>query len=307
MKILVMGSGGIGGYFGGRLAEAGADVFFVARGPHLEALRRDGLRVTSVAGGFHLSEVAASADPKDAGPVDVVILATKYGDVETAARLAKPVLKEEGFVVHFQNGIDVADRIATVLDRRQLVGGSAYGVVQLVAPGHIDHGTQVHSLVYGRFPETFAPGLEAFHRACARSKFQSELVTDIETRIWSKFLFIGAYSGMTSLLRLPIGPIVADPDTRRAYEACLREIAALATAKGIVLPDGLVEDRLEFSRRALEPTATSSMQRDFAAGRPTELLALNGTVSRLGKELGVATPVNDVIFAALKLHDPALR
>lgn len=303
MKILIMGTGGIGGYYGGRLAEIGADVFFVARGAHLEALKKQGLTITSPAGNLHLDGLKVSSDPQDAGEVEVVILATKAWDVEEAARLVKPLLKKEGFIVHFQNGIDIADQIAKSIDRSQIVGGISYGVVQILKPAHIDHSTKVHSLTYGPFQMPAPPLLNPFHQLCQRAKFEAKLVDKIEEYIWSKFLFICAYSGITSLLRLPIGPIMEDPDTRTMYEACMTEIFNLARAKGIYLPSNLVQDRLEFSMKALEASSTSSMQRDFAAGRRTELISLNAAVSRMGKELGIATPVNDFIYAAMKLHD----
>jgi 2-dehydropantoate 2-reductase len=306
MKILIMGSGGIGGYYGARLAQSGTDVFFVARGAHLEAIRKNGLKVTSVKGSFHLPQVPASSEPLDAGPVDVVILGTKAWDVETAAAQVKPVLKPNGFLVHFQNGVDIAQRLAKTIPREQIVGGVEYGVVQVLAPGHIDHSTQVQQLIYGAFQRPAPERLDAFHLACQGAGFDALLVEDIETRIWSKFLFICAYSGVTSLLRLPIGPIVGDPDTFALYERCMREIERLAQAKKIALPPGIVEDRLEFSRK-LEPSSTSSMQRDLAAGKKMELDALNGTVSRLGREMGVLTPINDLIYSALKLHASGQR
>jgi 2-dehydropantoate 2-reductase len=306
MKILVMGTGGIGGYFGGRLAEAGADIFFIARGAHLEAMQQNGLIVKSVAGDFHLKKVNASSNPKDAGTVDVVMLATKTYDIEEAVALVKPTLKKEGFLVHLQNGIDIADRISKIIEPSRIVGGISYGVVQITEPGHIDHSTKFASLTYGPFQNPPPSTLGEFHRICQSARFESNLVEDIKVRIWSKFLFICAYSGVTSLMRLPMGRIMGDEDTRALYKSCMNEIFEIAKAKSVILPSNLVQDRLDFSMTGFAPTATSSMQRDFAAGRRTELASLNGTVSRMGKELNVPTPINDFIFASLKLHDPNL-
>jgi 2-dehydropantoate 2-reductase len=302
MKILIMGTGGIGGYYGARLAQAGGDVFFVARGAHLEAMKEKGLRVTSVAGDFHLPGVQASSNPQDAGPIDIVILGTKTWDIETAMMAVKPVLKNEGLLLHFQNGIDIADRISKFLKPAQIIGGVEYGVVQIANPGHIDHSTQIHQLIYGAFGGQNPPLLQNFHELAKKSKFEAHLVNDIEIRLWAKFLFICAYSGVTSLVRLPIGPVMKDPDTRALFESCMREIEAVAKAKGVRLPANTVDERLEFSAKKLEPTASSSMQRDLEAGRPLEVEALNGTLSKMAKKLGVPTPVNDFIYTALKLH-----
>ncbi len=296
-----MGTGGIGGYYGARLAQVGADVFFVARGPHLEAIQKNGLKITSVKGDFEITSVNASSNPNDAGPVDVIIFATKAWDIESAASLIKPALKESGIVVHFQNGVDTPERLASVIDRKKIVGGVAYGVMNIAGPGRIDNSTQIQELIYGTYDGSKSDSLEEFHSYCKRAVFNSQLVPNIEVHLWTKFLFICAFSGITSLIRKPIGPILAEPETYQLFYSCMSEIKKIADEKKIPLPASIMEDRMKFAK-SLEPTATSSMQRDLKNGNHLELAALNGMVSCFGKKLGILTPVNDFIFSVLKLH-----
>jgi 2-dehydropantoate 2-reductase len=307
MKILVMGTGGIGGYYGARLLESGANVFFVARGPHLRALQTNGLQLKSVNGDFYAPQVQASANPTDAGPVDVVMQCTKSWDLEEAAMMLKPVVHKTTVIIPFQNGIDTIDRLAKHFDRQHLAGGIAYGVVKIAAPGIIDHTSKdVHKLIFGAFPNYPEKTLRNFFELCRKTKFDVVWSESIEVDLWKKFLFICAYSGITSLIRKPIGPIVADADTYDLYKRCMLEVQSIAKAKGILLGNSVVEEWLEFSR-ALGETATSSMQRDLENGYRLELETLNGSASRLGKELNIPTPINDFIYTSLKLHARGLN
>ena len=296
-----MGTGGIGGYYGGRLVEAGADVVFVARGKHLQALQENGLKITSVQGDLQIPHVVATDRPSTVAPVDVIILGTKAWDVETAAEIVKPCLKPDGILVHFQNGVDIANRLEKFFLRECLIGGVAYGVVNIAAPGHVDHSTRVHSLTYGSFEHPPKKALNHFHALCQEANFDANLVDNIEVLLWSKYLFICAYSGVTSLLRLPIGAILADDDTFNLFKGCMSEIKAVADKKNIPLPQDVIEDRLNFAK-SLEYTSTSSMQRDLQQGNRMELETLNGALSRMAKEIDVPTPINDFIYTSLKLH-----
>jgi 2-dehydropantoate 2-reductase len=299
LNIIVMGTGGIGGYYGGRLAAAGSDVFFVARGAHLAAMRESGLWIKSVRGDAHVWPVRAGEDPKEAGTADVVLLCTKAWDVEKAAAAIAPAVGDETVVVPLQNGIDIRDRVGRHVDVARVAGGAAYGVVNLAAPGVVEHSTHVHRLIFGGYGPEHPRNLRRFHEACRASGFEAVLSDDIERVLWEKFVFICAYSGMTSLLRTPIGAILDDDRSRRMFHECMREIQALARAMGVELDDEVIERQMAFAR-SLEPTATSSMQRDLVQGHPLEIGTLNGTVSRLARAKGVATPINDRIATSLQ-------
>lgn len=302
MKILVLGTGGIGGYFGARLVEAGGDVFFVARGAHLKAMQHEGLQLTSVNGDFHARSVAASDDPQKAGRVDLVMHCTKTWDLEDAGRLLKPVMQDHTVVITFQNGIDNVDRLAKFYDRKHLTGGIAFGVVSIAGPGKIKHTSKnVHKLVMGPLVPKQSQTLKQFYDLCTAAKFDAVWSENIEKELWNKFVMICAYSGVTSLIRKSIGPIMDDPESRDFYKNCMLEVRQVAAAKSVKLDDGIVDHWLNFVS-SLEKGATSSMQRDLENGFRLELENLNGTVSRLGKELNVPTPINDFIYTSLKPH-----
>jgi 2-dehydropantoate 2-reductase len=307
MKVAIMGTGGVGGYFGGRLARAGEEVNFIARGEHLRALRSRGLEVRSAHGDFRIEPVRASDDPGDIGPVDVVLFTVKSQDTRTAAGKLKPLLKESTAVISLQNGVDNEEVLIEAIGSAHVLGGVAYIEATIEAPGVIVHKSPFARLVFGKLDGSLSARAEAFLECCKRAGLDAAVVGNIQEVIWTKWLFICAFSGMTALTRQPIGPVMADEDTRELYRRCMEEIAALARAKGVVLPEGIVAERLEFSRASLPYEMRSSLQQDLAKEKPLEIDALNGYASRLGKVLGVPTPVNDAIYAALKLHKDGAR
>ena len=301
MRIAIMGSGGVGGYLGGRLAAAGADVTFIARGAHLAAIRETGLRITSALGDVTLRPAQASDDPAAVGPVDLVIFAVKLYDTEAAATATTPLVGPHTGVVTFQNGVDAPEVLARRLGAGHVVGGVAKIASVVAEPGVIRHTGTMAAFLFGELDGTRSERVVALAEACAAAAVDHELSADIRREIWDKMAFLATFAGLTSLLRLPIGPIRKDPSTRALLRAALEEAFAVARAKGVDLPDDFVErtlahcDRLPFEMK-------SSMLQDLERGRRLELPWLSGTIARLGGELGVATPTHAFIAAALMLH-----
>jgi 2-dehydropantoate 2-reductase len=299
MRIGIFGSGGVGGYFGGRLAEAGEDVRFVARGAHLAALRDRGLRVTSPAGDFVVHPVHASDDPAALGEVDVVLVAVKAWQVGEAAGALRPMLGASTFVVPLQNGIEAPDMLAAVLGRNRVLGGLCRIIAYVEGPGHIRHAGVPPSITFGELDALGSARAEALRAAFARARgVQAEIAPDVRAAMWEKFLFIAATSGLGALTRAPAGIIRSQPETRALLTQALKEIHAVALAQGIALPADGVERTLAFVD-SLPADGTMSMQRDVIEGRPSELEAQIGAVVRLGEATAVPVPLHRTIYAAL--------
>ena len=297
-----MGAGAVGGYFGARLAAAGHEVHFVARGDHLAALRRQGLRVTSPLGDLEMPTVPATDDPAAIGPVEGVLFTVKSQDTESAATRIKPLLDEETFVVSLQNGIHNERVLAEVVGEARVLSGVAYIEAVIAEPGCIEHRSPFAKLVVGEPSAQASERAKTFVHLCENAGIDASSSDSIESVLWTKWLFICAFSGVTALTRKSIGAVLDDPDTTELYRRAMQEVADLAEAEGVDLPEGIVEERLEFSHKQLKPEMRSSLQGDLERGKPLELDALNGYVHRLGRELEVPTPVNSFIYAALKLH-----
>ena len=301
MKIAVMGTGGVGGYFGGRLAASGQDVTFIARGDHLRAIRERGLLVRSHRGDFRVAPAQATDDPAAVGPVDAVMFCVKMWDTEAAAELMRPMVAGDTGIVSFQNGVDNEERLAAILGPEHVLGGVAYVMSGIAEPGVIQQSGPLAKLVFGELHGAATPRAEALLAACHGAGIEAELTADVHRALWTKFLFLCALSGMTTLASSPIGPILQDPDTRQMFIDCMREVEAVARARGIDLPPGILEEQTAFAD-SRPPEFTSSMYLDLERGNRMELEWLSGTVVRLGRVLGVPTPVNRLIYAALKLH-----
>ncbi|QJQ93990.1 MULTISPECIES: 2-dehydropantoate 2-reductase [Halomonadaceae] len=299
MRIAIYGTGGVGGYFGGRLAEAGEDVTFIARGEHLAAIQREGLKVRSIAGDFRIAPTKATDDPFSIGEVECVILAVKAWQVPEAAEAIRPLMGPESFVVPLENGVDAAEQVAAVLGKAHVVGGLCGILAWREAPGTIRHAGIDPFIRVGELDNRPSERIQRMKAVFDKATgAQVEIAEDIQVAIWSKFLFICALSGIGSLTRAPIGVSRTLPETRQLIEQMLVEIYRVGLAKGVALPENAVEKALGFID-ALPDKSTASMQRDIIAGLPSELEAQNGAVVRLGKEYGVATPVNAMIHAAL--------
>ena len=298
MRIAIVGAGGVGGYFGGRLAATGVDVTFIARGAHLEAMRARGLRITSPKGDLHLPHVKAENDPVAVGPVDVVFFAVKLYDTESALALLPPLVVPNTVVIGFQNGVETMDRLTRAVGAARTAGGVSYVSAVIAEPGVIKH-TAMDHLIFGERDGSRSPRLEALLAACQPAGFQSTLSSDIIVEIWTKFVRLSVFSGMTAVTRGPIGPIVNDPELLEMLKAAVRETLAVAHAKRVMVASSIDED-VARAYKALPPQAKASMLEDLERGRRIELPWLSGAVVRLGREVGVPTPIHSFINAVLK-------
>jgi len=299
MRIAVFGTGAVGGYFGGRLAEAGAEATFIARGEHLRALQADGLMVESPAGDFHLAPVRATEDPGDVGVVDLVIVGTKAWQVEEAARALRPMVGSRTMVLPLQNGVEAAAQLSQVLGGEAVLGGMCKIAAAVAAPGRIRHMGVDPLVVFGEQDNRETDRVQALKRAFDGALgVRAEIAADIHAAVWEKFLFIVAVSGVGAITRVPIGDFRAVAETRALLGGVMKEVREVAGARGIDLGADPIERTLTFID-TLPEDATASMQRDIAAGRPSELDYQNGAVVRLGEEVGVETPLNRFIYHAL--------
>jgi 2-dehydropantoate 2-reductase len=299
MRIAVIGPGGVGGYFGGKLARSGNDVTFVARGRHLDAIRSAGLRIHSAQGDFTLAHARAVERIEDVGTVDVAMLSVKLWDVEATAPTLAPLVGSGGVVIPFQNGVDAPEILKRALGHEHVLGGVAYIAATIESPGVIAHTGSMARLVVGAFDATLASRAAAFAEACNAAGFPCEHTRDIRGALWAKYVFLTALSGCTTLARQPVGGIRGDPDLRATFEASMRETVAVGRARGVEFPDGFVQKQLGFLD-TLPAEMRSSMQNDLAAGNRLEAPWLAGGVARMARESGLAAPVNATIYAALK-------
>ena len=300
MRIAIVGSGGVGGYFGGRLAAAGADVTFLARGAHLEAMRARGLRIDSPKGNVHLPRVKAESDPTVVGPVDVAFFAVKLYDTDGALALLRPLVGPDTVVIGFQNGVETVASLTRAVGPSHTAGGVSYVSAVIAEPGVIRH-TAMDHLIFGKPDGSRSPQLEALLEACRPAGFQATLSTDITVDIWTKFVRLSVFSGMTAVTRSPIGVIVNDPELLEMLKAAVRETLAVARAKGVAV-SGTIDDDVAAAYKALPPQAKASMLEDLERGRRIELPWLSAAVVRLGREVGVPTPTHAFINAVLKPH-----
>lgn len=301
MRIAVMAAGAVGGYFGARLAAAGHDVVFFARGANLEAIRRDGLKIESVHGNLHLKDVNVTDDPSKVARVDIVLFAVKLWDSERAAESLKPLLGPKTRVITLQNGIDSVERLAPILGPDHVVGGIAYIASVIASPGVISHTSAFASIRCGRVDGKPDPELQAFADAAKKAGIDIAVSDAIEVERWKKFVFLVGMSATTSATRMPMGPIMADPDTRELLTEVVSEVIAVAHAKGVALPENFIEEGLRLSAAA-PATMRASMAHDLERGNRLELDWLSGKVVELGRALNVPTPANKAIYASLKLH-----
>lgn len=297
MKIAIFGSGGVGGYFGGRLAASGEDVTFLARGAHLLALQQHGLRITSPLGDAHVAKVQATDRPQAIGPVDVVLLTTKLYDTDSAAATLAPLIGPNTVVITLQNGVDAVDMVAAHVGRQHVAGGVAYIVAVIQEPGHIRH-TTAQQLVFGEMDGRRSDRLVAFEQACIKAGFQAKASENIQADLWTKFVRLATWSGMTSVTRSPMGVVRETPETFDMMMAAIEEVIAVGVAKGIAFPSDLREGTMGLIRN-FPASSKSSMLEDLERGRRLELPWLSGAVVRLGREAGVATPIHQFITTVL--------
>jgi len=305
MRIAIMGSGAVGGYFGARLAAAGNDVAFIARGAHLEAIRSRGLRIESPEGNLHLSPVRATGDPAAIGPVDVVFFTVKMYDTEPAARAIGPLLGPDTAVVTFQNGVESVGILGGILGPDRVMGGVAYIAAVVSEPGVLKH-TAMGRLIFGESGGRRTARASALHAACSAAGFEATLSDRIGDDIWEKFVRLAVISGMCALTRSSVGGMRGDPEIFAMIRSALDETFAVARARGVSLRPGLMDEILKMVGD-LPPGSKASMLEDLERGKPLELPWLSGAVVRLGRELNVETPIHAFISTALKLQAGGAR
>jgi 2-dehydropantoate 2-reductase len=306
MRITIVGAGGVGGYFGARLAQGGCDVGFVARGAHLAALREHGLRVESQLGEIHLPRVRVSDDPIALGPADFVFICVKLWDTEAALRAAAAIVGPETAVISFQNGVQKDDLLRQIAGDHRVIGGVGYIGSKIGRPGVISHTGTMQRLVFGEYDGVKSTRVVALHEACIRGGIAAEMSADIRRAIWEKFVFLVGLSATTTAMRNTLGPIVCNPKTRSFLLDVMREVVAVGRAHGVHLPEDFAEQRLAFCD-GLPPDMDSSMHADLDNGKRLEVEWLSGAVVELGKAVHVPTPMNRAVRDVLTLQAQGKR
>jgi len=298
MKILIMGTGGVGGYYGGLLAQQGNEVTFIARGAHLYAIRHEGLKVNSVHGNFIVSPANATDGPIHVGPVDLILFCVKAYSTDEAAQAIRPAVGLDTAVLSLQNGIDAAERIGKVIGMEHVLGGATWLSSAVEAPGVIKQVSQFRRVVLGELDGTRSERIQSVYEVLKNTGITVEISENIFKVLWTKFVFISAVSSMGSLTRFPMGEYRSIPETRAMITGLMREVEALARAQRIELDEDVVQKSLDFMDSAA-PHIKASMQLDVESGHRTELEAMVGVIGRKGRELNVPTPVADLIYASL--------
>lgn len=297
-RIAMMGSGAVGGYFGGRMAAAGCDVTFIARGAHLAAIREHGLRIVSPAlGDAWIHPAMATDNPVDVGVMDYVIVCVKLWDTAAAAEAMRPMVGPETTILSLQNGVET-DELERVFGSRCMLSASAYIGSAIDAPGVIRHVGAMQRVVTGERGGGSSARVERLLAALRRGGVDADASDDIQRTIWEKFVFLVGLSASTTLKRAPLGQVRKDPEAREVLLGAMRETAAVARARGIALPAGFARGRFDFAA-GLPPEMTSSMQTDLERGNRLELEWLSGAVVRFGREAGIPTPLNGMVCEAL--------
>jgi 2-dehydropantoate 2-reductase len=300
-RIAIMAAGAVGGYFGARLAASGEEIHFVARGAHYDALKENGLTIESPLGDLHLTGLNLYEDASAIGTVDYVLMAVKLWDTESSGAACKPLMGPDTTLICFQNGVSSVARLAPILGAEHVVGGSAYIASVVSAPGIVRHTSQFARLVFGEADGETSARLKTFHDACVKAGIDATLSDRIELEQWQKFVFLIGLSGATTLMRHPVGKILADQDCRKFMTALMEETVAVGLAKGVALDPEFAADRMQFAD-TVPVGMKASMLEDLERGNKLELEWLSGVIVGLGKELGIATPANDAVFAGLKLY-----
>jgi 2-dehydropantoate 2-reductase len=302
MRIAAMAAGAVGGYFGARMAAAGHDVYFIARGANLAAIKNNGLKIDSVHGNLHLRKVNVTDDPKGVGPVDIVLFAVKLWDTEKAAEHTRPLVGPKTRVITLQNGVDSVERAAPILGAEQTIGGAAYIASVVESPGVIKQTSSFATMRFGRADKKPDAVLQAFVDAGKAAKLDIDLSADIERERWQKFIFLTAMAGSTATLRSPIGAIREDPELRGFFQALMQEAFAVGKAKGVSLDPAYLDSRMDFLMNKVEPGMKASMAHDLERGNRLELDWLAGKVRELGRAYKIPTPASDTVYTVLKLY-----
>jgi 2-dehydropantoate 2-reductase len=299
MRIAVMGAGAVGGFYGGRLAQAGHDVAFITRGEHLRAIQAKGLALRGPAGAADIPGAQATDDPSQVAPVDVVLFCVKLYDTEDAARKIAPLLAKGGVCITLQNGVDGHQRIGAIVGHDRVMGGLALVSALIEAPGVIRYKSNAPAIKFGETDGRISERATRFRDACVAAGFGAEVVADIRAALWHKFVGLAVNASLTSLVRQPAGVCYHDPDLLALARAGFSEGAAVARAMGVELPADIVERQLK-NHQGFPADMYASMYHDVARGRRLELESLSGLIVRKGRELGVPTPFHAMAYACLK-------
>jgi len=301
MRIAVIGAGGIGAIYGASLAKAGADVIFVARGAHLAAMREHGLKIEGDRGEMHVSPAHATDDPSSIGPVDVVLFCVKLWDVESAGAAIRPIVGPKTAVIPLQNGVDAHERLIPVLGREAVMGGTAFVTGSIIAPGVVRQTGAYQRMTFGELDGTISPRGKRLAQLCAAAGFEGILSPDVLVPLWDKFTMLVPLANVNALTRAPLGKYRADPDSWSLVEGSVHETVAVGRAEGVNLaPDAA--DKAIALIRSMPDHHMTSMGNDLLRGNRLELPWFAGKVVELGRKHGVATPVNSLVYAALKLY-----
>lgn len=299
MRIAVFGVGGVGGYFGGRLAQAGEDVVFIARNTTLNALRHDGLKVESIKGDFQINPVQVTDNPAEVGTVDVVLLAVKAWQITEAAQAIRPLVGPKTLVVPLLNGVEAPTLLSKVLGESSVIGGLCGIISFITGPGHIRHLGANPFIRFGELDKRSSQRTENLRLALEKTQGVTvEIPSDIHVAMWQKFLLVASWSGVGAVTRAPLGTFLSLPQTRQMLQGTMQEIFNVGRAHGIALPEDVVENTLAYLD-TLPASGTASMQRDIMDGRPSELEAQTGAIVRLGQTAEVDTPLNTSIYHSL--------
>jgi 2-dehydropantoate 2-reductase len=299
MRMAVMAAGAVGGYFGARMAAAGHDVAFIARGAHRDAIRRDGLTIESTVGNLHLKDVRVTDDPNEIGPVDLVLFAVKLWDTEKAGEAARPLLGSNTRVITLQNGVDSVERLVPILGHDAVIGGATYIVTNIAKPGVIRHTGAYAKVRCGRLDRRHDAVLAGYVEQMRAANIDVSLSDDMLLDIWKKFVLLSGTSGITASTRQPLGGIRDDEDMRALFFMLMHETMAVGRAAGVAFAPDFAKE-LEQSVAGFPPTMKASMANDLDAGNRLELDWLAGKVVALGRKYGMATPAQEAVYAILK-------
>ncbi len=298
MKIMVMGTGGVGAYYGGLLAQQGNDVTFIARGAHLQAIRANGLQVKSIHGDFTVSPAKATDNPAEVEGADLILFCVKTYHTDEAAEAIRPAIRSQTAVLSLQNGVDAVERIGKIVGVEHVIGGATWLSSAVEAPGVIKQVSQFRRIVFGELDGSRSERIQSIHEVLKNIGATVEVSENILKILWTKFVFISSASSFGSLTRLPMGEYRSVPETRAKIIGLMQEVVAVARAQGIFLDEDVVQKSLDFMDNAA-PHIKASMQLDVEAGRRTELESMVGVIGRKGRELDIPTPIADFIYASL--------
>ncbi len=298
MHIVIFGTGGVGGYFGARLAQAGETVTFIARGAHLDAMQQNGLHIKSIKGNITINPIQATDDPFSVGKADFIFCTVKAWQVPEAAKAMRPMVGDDTVIVPLLNGVEATTQLAKVVGSERVMGGLCWILSTIERPGVIHHSGLEPQIIFGELDNRRSQRIERLYQICDYAKIQVEIPHDIVASLWEKFIYIAAISGMAAITRSPVGIIRTIPQTRQMIEHAIDEIIAVGWEKRVNLAEDVFARTLAFID-SMPPSSTLSMQRDIMQGRPSELEAQNGAVVRFGKEVNVTTSINAFIYHSL--------